>query len=194
MIECTEPAGKRNVANLGRSACPSREPLDPPSGRGSVGRYMGESAPFTVMAKPAGRRCNLACEYCFYREKSSLFPAGAATRMSPEVLESFVRQYIGSQPRGEVTFTWQGGEPTLLGLDFFQRVVALQALCAEGRRVKNALQTNGVLLDDRWAAFLAEHAFLVGVSIDGPPQLNDRFGTTPRADPRPIAWCVRSRF
>jgi uncharacterized protein len=150
---------------------------------GSVGRYMGESTPFTVMAKPAGPSCNLACEYCFYREKSSLFPAGAATRMSPEVLESFVRQYIGSQPRGEVTFTWQGGEPTLLGLDFFQRVVALQARCAEGRRVKNALQTNGVLLDDRWAAFLAEQAFLVGVSIDGPPQLNDRFRHDPAGGP-----------
>ncbi|OHD73669.1 MAG: anaerobic sulfatase maturase [Spirochaetes bacterium RBG_13_68_11] len=139
--------------------------------------------PFTIMAKPAGPACNLACEYCFYREKSSLFPTGAATRMSPEVLESFVRQYIGSQPRGEVTFAWQGGEPTLLGLDFFQRVVALQARCAEGRRVKNALQTNGVLIDERWAAFLAEHAFLVGVSIDGPPQLNDRFRRDPAGGP-----------
>ena len=135
------------------------------------------------MAKPAGPACNLACEYCFYREKSSLFPAGAATRMSPEVLESFVRQYIESQPRGEVTFAWQGGEPTLLGLDFFRRVVELQARYAEGRRVKNALQTNGVLIDERWAAFLAEHAFLVGVSIDGPPQLNDRFRRDPAGGP-----------
>jgi uncharacterized protein len=136
---------------------------------------MGESTPFTVMAKPAGPACNLACEYCFYREKSSMFPAGSATRMSPEVLESFVRQYIESQPRGEVTFMWQGGEPTLLGLDFFRRVVELQARYAGGRSVKNALQTNGVLIDDRWAAFLAEHRFLVGVSIDGPPHLHNRF-------------------
>jgi uncharacterized protein len=131
--------------------------------------------PFTVMAKPAGPACNLACAYCFYREKAALFPAGAATRMSDEVLESFVRQYVESQPRGEVSFAWQGGEPTLLGLDFFRRVVELQARYAEGRRATNALQTNGVLIDDRWAEFLAEHRFLVGVSIDGPPDLHDRF-------------------
>jgi uncharacterized protein len=144
---------------------------------------MAETSAFTVMAKPAGPACNLACEYCFYREKTSLFPAERAPRMSPEVLESFVRQYIESQPRGAVTFAWQGGEPTLLGLDFFRRVVELQARFAEGRRVQNALQTNGVLIDERWASFLAEHAFLVGVSIDGPPQLNDSFRHDPAGGP-----------
>jgi uncharacterized protein len=139
--------------------------------------------PFTVMAKPAGPACNLACTYCFYREKAALFPAGTATRMSDEVLESFVRQYLGSRPRGEVPFAWQGGEPTLLGLEFFRTVVELQARYGEGRRVTNALQTNGVLLDDRWAAFLAEHRFLVGVSIDGPPDLHDRYRRDPAGRP-----------
>ncbi|MCX7030283.1 MAG: anaerobic sulfatase maturase, partial [Spirochaetes bacterium] len=118
-----------------------------------------------------------------YREKSSLFPAGAATRMSPEVLESFVRQYLESQPRGEVSFAWQGGEPTLLGLDFFRRAVELQTRFADGRTVRNALQTNGLLIDDRWAAFLAENGFLVGVSIDGPPALHDRFRRDPAGAP-----------
>ncbi len=139
--------------------------------------------PFTVMAKPAGPACNLACAYCFYREKSSLFPSGAATLMGPEVLESFVRQYLECRPRGEVCFAWQGGEPTLAGLEFYRRAVELQARYAGGRRVTNALQTNGVLIDDRWAEFLAEHRFLVGVSIDGPPQLHDRFRRDPAGGP-----------
>ena len=88
---------------------------------------------FSVMAKPAGPACNLACEYCFYREKESLFPGAGATRMSDGVLESFVRQYLESQPPGEVSFAWQGGEPTLLGLEFFRRAVELQARYAGGR-------------------------------------------------------------
>jgi uncharacterized protein len=144
---------------------------------------MGDSTPFAVMAKPAGPACNLACAYCFYREKAALFPSGSATSMRADVLESFVRQYIGSQPRGEASFLWQGGEPTLLGLEFFRRVVELQTRYADRRRVTNALQTNGVLIDDRWAEFLAEHRFLVGVSIDGPPVLNDRFRRDPAGRP-----------
>lgn len=136
---------------------------------------MDESASFTLMAKPAGPACNLSCAYCFYLEKASLFRPGAATRMSPEVLESCVRQYLESQPQGEVSFAWQGGEPTLLGIEFFRRALELQARYAGGRRVTNALQTNGVLVDDRWAEFLAANRFLVGVSIDGPPELHDRF-------------------
>jgi uncharacterized protein len=135
------------------------------------------------MAKPAGPACNLACAYCFYREKSALFPRGAATRMSPGTLETFVRQYLESQPRGEVTFAWQGGEPTLLGREFFRRAVELQARFAGGRRVRNALQTNGLLIDEPWAEFLAENGFLVGVSIDGPPELHDRFRRDPAGEP-----------
>ena len=140
-------------------------------------------ASFSVMAKPAGPACNLACGYCFYRGKASLFPGTASTRMSPEVLESYIRQYCESRPRGEVPFAWQGGEPTLMGLDFFRQVLALQERYAGGRRVTNALQTNGVLLDDRWAEFLAEHRFLVGVSVDGPPELHDRNRRDPAGQP-----------
>ncbi len=126
------------------------------------------------MAKPAGPDCNLACSYCFYREKEQLYPAGTVHRMSDEVLESYVRQYLAAHDGDTVEFAWQGGEPTLLGLGFFQRVVALQARYANGRQVTNALQTNGVLLDSQWGDFLAANRFLVGLSIDGPPEVHDR--------------------
>ncbi len=93
--------------------------------------------------------------------------------MSPAVLDAYVRQYIASQPTPEVTFTWQGGEPTLLGVEFFQEVVRLQRKYADGRRVSNAIQTNGTLLDDAWCAFLTDHGFLVGLSVDGPEEFHD---------------------
>ncbi len=131
------------------------------------------AAPFHVMAKPTGALCNLGCRYCYYLEKERLYPAGEAFRMSPAVLEAFVRQHIAAQPGPEVAFTWQGGEPTLLGLDFFRQVVRLQREHAGARRVTNALQTNGTLLDDAWCAFLAEEGFLVGLSLDGPKRLHD---------------------
>jgi uncharacterized protein len=142
-----------------------------------------DSAPFTVMAKPAGPACNLTCAYCFYRDKASLFTDGTATRMGPDVLESFIRQYCEIRPGGEISFAWQGGEPTLMGLDFFRDALELQRRYAGGRRVTNALQTNGVLLDDEWARFLAEHGFLVGVSVDGPPVLHDRYRRDPSDRP-----------
>jgi serine-type anaerobic sulfatase-maturating enzyme len=135
-----------------------------------------------VMAKPAGPACNLECAYCFYREKSALFPGGA-TRMSRETLDAFTRQYLESQPQGELTFAWQGGEPTLLGLEFFRAAVELQARYADGRRVRNALQTNGLLIDEQWAEFLAANGFLVGVSVDGPPGLHDQFRRDPAGRP-----------
>jgi uncharacterized protein len=130
---------------------------------------------FHVMVKPTGPVCNLDCRYCFYLEKERLYPGASDWTMPDEVLEAFVRDYIAAQDVPVVTFAWQGGEPTLLGLDFFRRVVGLQKRYADGRRIENALQTNGVLLDDEWAAFLAEQSFLVGLSIDGPRQLHDRY-------------------
>jgi uncharacterized protein len=130
-------------------------------------------APFHIMAKPTGALCNLACRYCYYLEKERLYPAGEAFRMPGAVLGAFVRQHIASQPGPEVAFTWQGGEPTLMGLDFFREVVRVQREHAQGRKVTNALQTNGMLLDDGWCAFLAEHGFLVGLSLDGPEGLHD---------------------
>lgn len=131
------------------------------------------ASPFHVMAKPTGALCNLECSYCYYLEKERLWPDGASFRMIPAVVEAFVRQHIAAQPGPEVAFTWQGGEPTLLGLGFFREVVRLQRAHAGGKRITNALQTNGTLLDDAWCAFLAEEDFLVGLSLDGPRRFHD---------------------
>jgi uncharacterized protein len=138
-------------------------------------------AGFHVLSKPAGPICNLDCKYCFYLEKEKLYPEKpahappAAWAMPPEVLETYVRQYIEAQDVPVISFAWQGGEPTLLGVEFFERAVELQARYAGGKRIENALQTNGVLLDDRWGEFLARHHFLVGLSVDGPQRLHDRY-------------------
>ena len=131
---------------------------------------------FHVMAKPSGSACNLDCTYCFYLSKETLPNGPGAGRMDDETLELFIRQYIDGVTGPEVVFSWQGGEPTLRGLDFFRRVVALQKKYAKpGQRIDNDLQTNGVLLNAEWAAFLKENRFLVGLSIDGPRELHDRF-------------------
>lgn len=129
---------------------------------------------FHVMAKPTGARCNLDCRYCFYLDKEALFPSGARARMSDEVLEAYIRQQLEAQRGPEVTFAWQGGEPTLMGLDFFERAVALQKRYGEGRIIQNSFQTNGVLLNDAWGQFLHREGFLVGLSLDGPQEIHDR--------------------
>ncbi len=136
--------------------------------------------PFHVLTKPIGPVCNLRCEYCFYLDKAELFPPqGAhAFRMSDEVLEEYTRQYIEAQhpDAGEINFAWQGGEPTMLGIEFFRKAVALQKKYARpGMHISNALQTNTTLINDEWAAFLKENNFLVGVSIDGPEDLHNRY-------------------
>ncbi len=136
---------------------------------------MPASRPFHVMTKPRGAVCNLDCTYCYYLEKERLYPPDADPRMGREVLEAYVRQYLASQDTPEVTFGWQGGEPTLMGLDFFREVVALQEEHGEGKTILNTLQTNGTLLDDEWCAFLAENGFLVGLSVDGPEELHDGY-------------------
>jgi uncharacterized protein len=129
--------------------------------------------PFHIMTKPIGPICNLDCKYCFYLEKENLYPGTKQWAMSRELLERYIHQYIAAQPLDEVHFAWQGGEPTLLGVDFFRTAVELQRRFANGKTIYNALQTNGTLIDDEWAGFLAEHHFLVGVSIDGPRELHD---------------------
>jgi uncharacterized protein len=126
-----------------------------------------------LMAKPIGPLCNLDCGYCFYLEKESAFPPRERFRMSDDVLEAYVQRYIAAQPAPEVEFTWQGGEPTLMGLEFFERAVSLQRKFSQGKRIRNTLQTNGTLLDDAWGIFLKRENFLVGVSLDGPRALND---------------------
>jgi len=133
------------------------------------------SAPFHVMAKPIGPICNLDCKYCFYLEKETLYPGTQSWKMSDEILESYIRQYIAAQPLDTVAFAWQGGEPTLLGLDYFKKIVAIEQRYAQGKRIENAIQTNGVLLDASWAKFFAANDFLVGVSIDGPRELHDYY-------------------
>ena len=131
-----------------------------------------------VLAKPTGPICNLACKYCFYLEKESLYPRGEAWKMSDETLCTYVRQYFEAQPPGvdEIDFAFQGGEPTLMGLDFFRRVIELQKEYApQGTSIRNSLQTNGIKLDDEWCGFLKENNYLVGLSIDGPADLHDRY-------------------
>ena len=128
---------------------------------------------FHIMTKPIGPICNLDCKYCFYLEKENLYPGTNRWAMPPETLETYIRQYIAAQPMQDVHFAWQGGEPTLLGVDFFRTIVALQQKYADGKTIHNALQTNGTLLDDAWCAFFAENKFLVGLSIDGPRELHD---------------------
>lgn len=128
---------------------------------------------FHLLTKPVGPVCNLACRYCFYLEKKRLYPGEKQWRMSAAVREEYIRQYIQSQPSPEIHFAWQGGEPTLAGVDFFRQAVALQKKHAGGKTIFNALQTNGTRLDDAWCEFLAANQFLVGISVDGPAELHD---------------------
>tara|TARA_B100002003_G_scaffold52451_1_gene47653 strand:+ start:8064 stop:9263 length:1200 start_codon:yes stop_codon:yes gene_type:complete len=132
--------------------------------------------PFHIMAKPIGPECNLDCSYCYYTEKAALYPPRTQFRMTDAVLETYIKDYIAASALPEIMFFWQGGEPTLLGLDFFESVVELQnKYKPENQTVTNSLQTNGTLIDDSWVGFLAENNFLVGISIDGPARLHDRF-------------------
>jgi uncharacterized protein len=134
--------------------------------------------------KPIGSACNLDCTYCYYLSKEKLLEHDTSRRLDEELLERFIIEYINGQDTPEVAFTWHGGEPTLLGLRFFRKVVELQRKhTPSGRRVSNDLQTNGTLLDAEWCAFLAENAFLVGLSIDGPAALHDHYRPTKKGKP-----------
>lgn len=128
------------------------------------------------MAKPHGPICNLDCTYCYYLEKENLYgKSGRDYRMRNEVLDAYIRQYIQAQPGNHVSFAWQGGEPTLLGIPFFERVVELQQRYANGKTVDNAFQTNGTLLDNMWGEFFARNKFLIGLSVDGPEDIHDAY-------------------
>ncbi len=131
---------------------------------------------FHLLAKPTGAVCNLDCSYCFYLSKEMLYP-GSRFRMADDLLETYVRQLLAAHAGApEVTVAWQGGEPTLMGLDFFRRCLDLQRAHARPeQRVVNTIQTNGTLIDDSWARFFKENDFLVGLSIDGPRELHDAF-------------------
>jgi uncharacterized protein len=127
------------------------------------------------MAKPTGAICNLDCEYCFYLEKEKLYPSVKNWAMPDDVLEKYIQEYIQSQKVPEIIFAWQGGEPTLLGLDFFKKAVQLQEKYADGKKVENTFQTNGILLNDEWCSFFSENNFLIGLSIDGPREIHDKY-------------------
>lgn len=133
------------------------------------------TAPFNLMAKPAGAICNLNCAYCFYLEKEKLYSETNNLRMPDTILQAYIKQYITQQEGSDISFVWQGGEPMLMGLDFFKRAVKLQKKFSDGRPIHNALQTNGTLLNRAWAGFLRDERFLVGISIDGPEELHDAY-------------------
>jgi uncharacterized protein len=136
------------------------------------------------MAKPVSSTCNLDCTYCYYLSKENLPKGPGAGRMSDEVLELFIQQYIAGVTGDQVIFSWQGGEPTLLGLDFFRKVVALEKKHARpGQKIQNDLQTNGTLINEEWCEFLKASRFLVGLSIDGPREIHDKYRVTKGGKP-----------
>lgn len=133
---------------------------------------------FHVMLKPAGPSCNLNCTYCYYLEKRKLYRDTRNFHMSEELLENFTRQFIEAHDIPVVTFTWQGGEPTLMGLDFFRKAIELQEKYRNGKKIENAFQTNGTRLDDDWCSFFHDNKILVGISIDGEEHNHDHYRKT----------------
>jgi len=146
---------------------------------------MKQQKPFHVMTKPIGAICNLDCEYCYYLEKEELYPETKSFRMEDSTLENYIRQYIETQSTlSEITFAWQGGEPTLMGIDFFRKAVELQdKYRRSGMTIRNSLQTNATIINDEWAIFFKENNFLIGISIDGPPKLHDHYRFDKKGDP-----------
>ncbi len=136
-------------------------------------RLSGPTA-FNIMIKPAGSLCNLDCSYCYYLDKADIY-GGREPRMSLEMLETYIREYIAANDVPDVTFNWHGGEPLVMGLDFYRKAVELELKYAAGKNIHNTIQTNGTLLTPEWASFLRENGFLVGISIDGPKDIHDRF-------------------
>jgi len=134
------------------------------------------SRKFQVFVKPVGPVCNLDCHYCYYLEKERLYPGDESFRMPHEILEEYIIQHIDASPEKVIRFSWHGGEPTILGLDYFRGIVALQRKHQPpDRRIVNGIQTNGTLLDEDWCRFLAKERFAVGLSLDGPREMHDRF-------------------
>jgi uncharacterized protein len=130
---------------------------------------------FHILAKPTGAICNLDCKYCFFLSKEMLYP-GSRFRMADELLEEYMRQYIEAQAVPQVTVAWQGGEPTLMGVDFFRRSIEFaEKYKKPDMTIEYTIQTNGTTLDDEWGEFFREHSFLVGISIDGPQALHDAY-------------------
>lgn len=144
-------------------------------------------APFAkhlyIMLKPVGSLCNLDCSYCYYLEKENLYKDSSKHFMSEELLERFIKEYLQSQTKAEVLFTWHGGEALMRPIKFYQKALSLQKKYGNGRPIDNAIQTNGVLLTDEWCQFFKENNFLVGISIDGPQQFHDKYRHTKQGKP-----------
>ena len=133
---------------------------------------------FHMMAKPIGAVCNLKCQYCYYLHKTDLLQSSSSPKISDEILEKYIREYIQYQPGPVINFSWQGGEPTLAGIDFFKKVIKYQnKYSTPDKQIQNDIQTNGTLIDENWCIFLKENNFLVGISIDGPKDLHDIYRT-----------------
>lgn len=134
------------------------------------------SREFQVFVKPVGAECNLSCRYCYYLDKAELYNHTGLIRMTDENLEKYIILHIEASTEPDISFSWHGGEPTLAGLDFFRKVVNLQQRRKpSGRNIINGIQTNATLLNDNWCKFLASEGFFVGISIDGPEELHNKF-------------------
>lgn len=139
--------------------------------------------PLYIMTKPVGAICNLACDYCYYLEKSKLYQESPKHIMSDELLEKFIKEYIESQTMPQVLFTWHGGETLMRPLSFYQKAMELQRKYARGRTIDNCIQTNGTLLNDEWCRFFHDNNWLVGVSIDGPQEFHDEYRKNKQGKP-----------
>nr|MCR5003083.1 radical SAM protein [Bacteroidales bacterium] len=129
---------------------------------------------FNIMLKPAGSLCNLDCHYCYYLDKAGIY-GGHEPRMSLDMLETVVKEYIAANEVPEVTFNWHGGEPLVLGLDFYRKAMEFQQKYADGKIIHNTLQTNGTLLNRDWTEFFRANQFLIGISLDGPQDIHDKY-------------------
>jgi len=137
------------------------------------------SREFQIFAKPVGSICNLDCHYCYYLKKEQLYPGGRSFRMPDDILEQYIVQHINACPESIIRFSWHGGEPTVLGLDYFRKIVALQRKHKPSNRsIANGIQTNGTLLDEEWCRFLGAEGFAIGLSLDGPREMHDRYRVT----------------
>lgn len=140
-----------------------------------------QQKPFHMMAKPVSHLCNLKCDYCFYLEKEAYYPD--QDKMSLDALENYVRNYIQGSKQVHVDFAWQGGEPTLAGLDFYKAAVEFQQKYASGKTITNSFQTNGIAINKQWAKFFAEHNFLIGISVDGDAAIHDKYRISTNGKP-----------
>ncbi|HNY14019.1 MAG TPA: anaerobic sulfatase maturase [Bacteroidales bacterium] len=138
---------------------------------------------FQIFVKPVGAVCNLGCTYCYYLSKKDLYESSGSLRMSDDILEKYIKQHIEASSDDTIFFSWHGGEPLLAGIDFYRKVVSMQKKnLPSGRKVLNGIQTNGTLLDEEWCHFLKSENFIIGISIDGPPDLHNKHRITPAGD------------